>query len=212
MNRRERIGLAEKILRLRRVSTPAGNFLSLSSVAQLLDLPVATARVTARRLEKKGVLARVGPALYANRLAHPTLEQLAGRLWPPSYLSLEWALAHHGLSTQKPYEATCVTLQRPRRVQTFLGTLRYFHLSRPLFFGYRKEKLPLGVETWIAEPEKALLDWIYLRRRAGDPIALDEIQWEACRRHVLQRYARGFPPFVQAIVDQKARRVRMARR
>ena len=27
-----------------------------------------------------------------------------------------------------------------------------------------------GIEAWIAEPEKALLDWIYLRRRAGESI------------------------------------------
>ena len=95
-----------------------------------------------------------------------------------------------------------MTLERPGRVRTVLGVLSYSHVSRPLFFGFRKEKLPQGAEAWVAEPEKALLDWIYLRRRAGEPIALDEIDLRPCRRTILERNARAFPPFVQAIVKR----------
>jgi predicted transcriptional regulator of viral defense system len=186
-------GPAEKIMALAKLPKPAGNFVSLSSLAQLLELPLPSARIAARRLEKKGVLTRVGPGLYANHLADPSLEQLAGLLWPPSYLSLEWAMAYHGVSTQKPSEATCVTLQRPRRVQTALGILSYFHLSRPLFFGFKKEKVHAGIEAWVAEPEKALLDWVYLRRRAGEPVALDEIDRRLLRPTVLKRYQQAFP-------------------
>ena len=200
-----RVGPAEKILILAKMPRPAGNFLSLSSLSQLLGLPIVSARVAARRLEKKGVLARVGPGLYANRLAEPTLEQLAGLLWPPSYLSLEWALAYHGLSAQKPHEATSVTLGRPRRLQTVLGTLSYAHLSKALFFGFRKETVQPRVEAWVAEPEKALLDWIYLRRLAGEPIALDEIQTGRLRRGRLRRYGQRFPAFVRRLVAETVR-------
>jgi predicted transcriptional regulator of viral defense system len=198
--KRWRTGLAEKILILAKLPQPAGNFLSLSSLAQLLDLPLPSARVAAKRLEKKNVLSHVGPALYANLLADPSLEQLASLLWAPSYLSLEWALAYHGLSTQKPSLATCVTLHRPRRVKTVLGTLHYSHLSKSLFFGFRKETIRPGVETWVAEPEKALLDWIYLRRRSGEPVALDEIDVRPLRPALLKRYQKAFPAFVQAVV------------
>ena len=192
-----RTGQAQKIMILTKLPRPDGNFLSLSSLSHLLGLPLQSTRIAARRLEKKGALARVGPGLYANLLADPTLEQLAGLLWAPSYLSLEWALAHHGLSAQKPSEATCVTLHRPRRVQTALGTLSYFHVSKPLFFGFRKETIRPGVETWVAEPEKAFLDWIYLRRRAGEPIALDEFDLRILRPKILRRYQKAFPPFVR---------------
>jgi len=132
-------------------------------------------------------------------LAAPSLEQMATLLWTPSYLSLEWALAYHGISTQKPSEATCVTLQRPRRVKTALGTASYFHLSKPLFFGFRKEAVRPGVEAWVAEPEKALLDSIYLRRRAGEPIALDELNLRLLRPATFKRYQKAFPPFIQRI-------------
>lgn len=193
-----RMDFAEKIVRLTKLRRSGGNFLSLSTLSQLLELPLASARVAARRLEKRGILSRVGPALYANLLAEPSLEQLAVLLWPPSYISLEWALAYHGVITQKPHEMTCVTLQRPRRVRTALGTLSYCHLSKALFFGFRKVSLRPDVQTWLADPEKALLDWIYLRRRAGEAISLEEIDPRACRPRRLARYARLFPTFVQA--------------
>lgn len=194
--KRARTGLGEKLLILSKLPRPAGNFLSLSSLAQVWDLPIQSTRVAAKRMERKNILSRVGPALYANLLADPSIEQLAGLLWPPSYLSLEWALAYHGISTQKPSIATCVTLHRPRNVKTVLGTLSYSHLSKSLFFGFRKEKMRPGVETWIAEPEKAFLDWIYLRRRAGEPVTTHEFDFRCLRAAVLQRYKKPFPTFV----------------
>jgi predicted transcriptional regulator of viral defense system len=192
-----RFSPADKVLALAKLPRPAGNFLSLSSLAHLLDLPLRSARVIARRLEHKNVLRRVGPGLYANLLADPSLEQLAALLWAPAYLSMEWALHYHGISYQKPAEATCITLGRPRRVQTDWGTLSYFHLSKTLFFGFRKEMVRPGLESWVAEPEKALLDWVYLRRRAGEPISFDELHLKTLRSDVLMRYESAFPASVR---------------
>jgi predicted transcriptional regulator of viral defense system len=197
--------LADKLLTLSKLPRPAGNFLTLSSLAHLLELPIASARVAANRLEKKNVLRRVGPALYANLLAEPSIEQLAGLLWQPAYLSLEWALAWHGVSLQRPHDATCVTLGRPRRVISALGALSYFHVSKPLFFGYQKERVRAGVETWIAEPEKALLDWIYLRRRAGEFIALDEMNTKKLDPAKIEKYAVPFPSSVKKVINDLRR-------
>jgi predicted transcriptional regulator of viral defense system len=196
-----RKGPSEKLLTLAKLPRPAGNFVTLSSLAQLLELPLPSARIAAGRLEKKGVLWRVGPGLYANRLADPSIEQLAGILWSPSYLSLEWALAFHGISQQKTSEATCVTLHRPRRVQTPLGTLSFVHVAKSLFFGFKKEPVLPGVESWVAEPEKALLDWIYLRRRAGEPIALDEFRLSLLRPTILKQYSQPFPASVKTHLE-----------
>ena len=90
-----------------------------------------------------------------------------------------------------------MTLQRPRRVRTVLGSLSYAHLSKPLFFGFRKETVRPGVEAWVAEPEKALLDWVYLRRKSGEPIAFDEIDFSRLDPEILKTYSRKFPVTVQ---------------
>ncbi len=199
-----RTGLADKITRLAKLPRPAGNFISLSSLVHLLDLPLASARVAAKRLEAKQILTRVGPGLYANLLAEPSVEQLASLLWRPSYISLEWALAFHGISQQKPAEVTCVTLHRPRRQATALGTLSYAHVSRSLYFGFKKETVRGNQQAYVAEPEKALLDWIYLRRQNAVPIALDELDLRHLRPDVLKQFQKPFPQSVQRVVEQAA--------
>lgn len=172
---------------------PGGNFLSLTSLARLFEVAIASARVIARRYADKGVLRRVGPRLYANFMAAPGREQLAVLLRAPAYLSAEWALGFHGASTQIAADPVCVTLRRPGLVATPWGPIRYHALGRARFFGFRKERLPDGVEVWVAEPEKALLDWLYLSLRRGEPAELGELRWSRLDRERLRRYALSFP-------------------
>ncbi len=77
------------------------------------------------RNQRVGLLCRVGPSLYANLLKSPRGEQLAVILFPPAYLSLNWALSYHGFTQQATPTLTCVTIGRPRRVETFLGGISH---------------------------------------------------------------------------------------
>ncbi len=49
----------------------------------------------------------------------------------------------------------------------------------------------------IAEPEKALLDWVYLQRQEELPTALDELSFKPIDRKKLQKYAAKYPNSVQ---------------
>ena len=49
----------------------------------------------------------------------------------------------------------------------------------------------------IAEPEKALLDWIYLQRQEGLPVVLDELNLNATDKSKLLKYASKYPIPVQ---------------
>jgi len=51
----------------------------------------------------------------------------------------------------------------------------YRKISSELYWGY-EEKATRYNKYLIAEPEKALLDWIYLNRQEGLPTPLDELQ------------------------------------
>lgn len=186
----------EKVRRLAALPRPEGNFLSLTSLAHLFEVAPASARVVARRYEKKAVLRRVGPRLWANLLGAPSREQLAGILHPPAYLSCETALLRCGAITQVPHELVAVTTGRPRLVRTPWGPLRFQHLGKERFFAFGKEILESGAPVWIAEPEKALLDWVYLGQRAGSSPALDEVDPRRLDRARLAAYARRFPPAV----------------
>lgn len=191
----------EKIRRLASLPRPEGNFLSLATLARLFEVSPASARVVARRYERKAALKRVGPSLWANLLGDPTREQLAGVLYQPAYLSCELPLLRCGAITQIPSELVVVTTGRPRRVDTPWGALRFQHVAPPRFFGFRKEALGGRAQTWLAEPEKALLDWVYLGQHEGFPPALDEVDFGRLDHNRLRRYAAKFPPQVAAAIQ-----------
>lgn len=80
--------------------------------------------------------------------------------------------------------------------------LELFPPFQAAFFGFKKQKIRAGIEAWVAEPEKALLDWVYLRRRAGEPVALDEIDWHLLRPAVLKSYLKAFPAWTGRLVKK----------
>ena len=49
----------------------------------------------------------------------------------------------------------------------------------------------------IAEPEKALLDWIYLTLQAGLKLSLDEIEFKSADKQKLAKYASKYPRTVR---------------
>lgn len=78
----------------------------------------------------------------------------------PSYVSLQSALYFHGMISQVPEVTYAVSLARTRRFRTPLGTVSIHHVDPAFFFGYR-DVGPRGAR--IATPEKALVDFVYLR-------------------------------------------------
>jgi predicted transcriptional regulator of viral defense system len=78
-----------------------------------------------------------------------------------SYVSLQSALAYHGMIPEYVPETTCITTGRPTVIETPFGRIRYRHMKRDGFFGYRQ--IESGVQlSFVARPEKALLDLLYL--------------------------------------------------
>jgi hypothetical protein len=50
----------------------------------------------------------------------------------------------------------------------------YRHIHKNLYWGFQIKRMRHG-SYGIAEPEKALLDWVYLQCQEGLPAALDEL-------------------------------------
>jgi predicted transcriptional regulator of viral defense system len=86
---------------------------------------------------------------------------IACTIRPGTYVSLQSALAYHGLIPEYVPETTCVTTGRPLLIESPVGRIRYHHLKREAFWGYTQEQR--GSQTAsVAKPEKALLDLVYL--------------------------------------------------
>lgn len=108
---------------------------------------------------RRGLYALAPP--YQKVKPHPFL--VANRLAPGSYVSLQSALAHYGLIPEFVVTITSVTIRRPGEWETPLGNYIYRHIRSELFFGYERQQVDREQFAFIAKPEKALLDLVYLQ-------------------------------------------------
>lgn len=118
---------------------------------------------------RRGVYALAPP--FRKVKPHPFL--VANRLVRGSYVSLQSALAHHGLIPEAVPVTTSVTALRPARWDTPLGAYEYRHLKEELLFGYQATDVVSDQQAFVATAEKALLDLVHLQPR-GD--ALEYLQ------------------------------------
>jgi predicted transcriptional regulator of viral defense system len=148
-------------------------------------------------LEKRGLITRVADGVYLNKLVRDhSATDFITVLKPNSYVSLESALNHWGLSTQSPVTLTCVTTGKPREYRTPEFAITFRTISKKLFWGF-VEKQTRYSKYRIAEPEKALLDWIYLSLQTGLTPHLDEIDFKVVDKQKLVKYADKYPGTVR---------------
>lgn len=127
---------------------------------------------------------------YRKVQPHPFL--LANRLKKASYVSLQSALAEHGLIPEHVPVVTSVTTGRPEEVRTPIGAFLYQHIKPAWFHGYAARELGHGQTAFVAVPEKALLDLLYLTPGADDRDYLRELRlqnWERINTNTLRQLA-----------------------
>jgi predicted transcriptional regulator of viral defense system len=87
---------------------------------------------------------------------------IANYLYNPSYVSLETALSNYSIIPEVSMAVTSITTKPTRRLKNKHG-LFIFRTVRPeVFTGYYVEKQG-DFDILIAEPEKALVDFLYFR-------------------------------------------------
>lgn len=122
-----------------------------------------------RRLLARGELIRIKKGLYAFgeifRRGPLSRELLANLIYGPSYVSLDYALSHHGLIPERVETVTSVTTGRSREFETPFGRFSYRRLSEHRYsVGATLERD--GDEAFlIATPEKALVDKVWSDKR-----------------------------------------------
>ncbi len=91
---------------------------------------------------------------------HPFL--LANAMKAASYVSLQSALAYYGMIPEYTPVTTSVTTGRPENIGTASGTFYFSHIKKSWFSGYRQVEVMPGQSAFLANPEKCLLDLVYL--------------------------------------------------
>ena len=128
--------------------------------------------------QKKGYLKKIANSFYifANKNLNETeVCFIANKLVDPSYLSLEYALSYYNLIPETVYLMTSVTTRKTKTIKTPISDFQYQPLKENLFFAYKIVELD-GISFKIAEPEKALLDFLYLRSDIKNANDLEELR------------------------------------
>ena len=99
-------------------------------------------------------------APYQTERPHSYL--IANRLVRGSYVSLHMALSHYDLIPEHVAVVTSVTTGRPGKRQNQYGHFTFQHIQAALFFGFEFRQVTQTQWAFVATPEKALLDLIYL--------------------------------------------------
>jgi hypothetical protein len=99
-----------------------------------------------------------------------------------SYVSLQSALAHHGVIPEYVPVTTSVTTGRPERRETPFGSFEYHHIQPGLLTGYRLERLGEGQEALVATPGKALIDLVHLVPGADAKAYLSELRLQSLEK------------------------------
>jgi len=148
---------------------------------RLLRVSPVAARFLVHRYAKRGALLKLRNGLYALSGSPPSELAIANRLYEPSYLSFEFALAYHHLIPEMAYALTSATTRPTRTLAAAERTFEYHRIKPSAFTGYAL--VQAGSETaFVARPEKALVDFLYFvdlkKTSPNDRLSLRGLDWK----------------------------------
>ncbi len=153
-----------------------------------LSVPQATFFSMLKRLTRQNILQKLERDKYmlVGESAHDF--RIANFLYEPSYISLEAALNFHGVLSQFPYEVASMTTRKPVTKTIDEKTYRYARIKKSLFWGYEPIQGFL-----VAQPEKALLDLLYLMSKGLAIVHTDELDTAKLDKMRFTLYVKQFP-------------------
>lgn len=163
-------------------------------LARTLGITSASARVAASRYVKRGLLVRIKRNMYMlhERWKNADLEekfQIANLGQVPSYISLTTALAYYDLTTQMQRDfVESIAIKRTKEILVEQFVFNYTKISKHLYSGFQRQK-----DFFIARPEKALLDAIYLMSLGRYSIDVAAIETHKLNREELAAMSDPFP-------------------
>lgn len=139
---------------------------------------------------KAGLFERLKKGLYGLKTDLPIEEEIANRLYQPSYISFEYALAKYNILPEMVYQVTSATSKPTRTFTIGEKVFSYFTIKEAAYTGYAFVKQENGAFL-IAEPEKALVDYLYFVALGKKPHN-DRLNLTKLNRKKLLSYARFY--------------------
>ena len=189
-----------KLLELRNIRKL---YFGYEEIARVLGINLASARVSASRYVRQGLLVRIKRNMYMMREVWKATSRTEKFLLmnvgqTPSYISLMTALDYYELTTQVQrnfFES--VAVKRTKEIQVDGSVFRYSKIASNLYFGFKKEK-----EFFIATPEKALVDAFYLMSYGRYALDISALDLEKFDKNEITRLSMKFPSKTKNLLNK----------
>jgi hypothetical protein len=139
-----------------------------AQLLKLLGIYSHSTRVQLGRWQKNNKVIKLRKNLYLlnpqYRQIKPSRAFLSKEIYGPSYVSLEYALSFYGLIPERVSDVTCVTTKKTAHFENRFGKFFYQHIKPAAFTGFVEQIDELKLKYFIAVPEKAVVDFIYLNK------------------------------------------------
>jgi len=109
---------------------------------------------------EKGAFVKIRRGLYMLADYPASHYLIANRLYQPSYISFDTALSFYGIIPEIVYAVTSATTETTREFKADNVRFVYHKIKKEAYTGYKSMKY-LDNTILIAEPEKALADYLY---------------------------------------------------
>ena len=180
-----------KHLRLNNISK---FYFGYEDIAKALGISAGSAKVTAGRYVKQGILVRVKRNMYVLRSTWKAAGReekflLANLGQVPSYISLMSALDYYEITTQVQrnfFESSAI--KRTKEIEIDGSIFKYIKINSAYYFGFKREK-----DFFIATPEKALVDAFYLMSFGRYSLDISALSAEKLDKESIQRISKAFP-------------------
>jgi len=119
----------------------------------------------------------------------------------PAYVSFWSALYEHGMIEQIPRRISVASLDRARLIETAVGAYGIHHIAPGLFGGHEGSQ----ASGYLASPEKALFDAVYVRAASGSRAFFPELSLPGDLKHrELRRWTKRIEsPRLRTLVSRR---------
>jgi predicted transcriptional regulator of viral defense system len=135
---------------------------NINTFANIIDKDKTYAKMHLNRLKNRGIVKQIQRNVYTVQ-EDPLV--ISSRIVWPSYISLWAAFRYHNLTEQIPSKISVITTRSKSRenIQIMNTTIIFEKIRPSWFFGFSKIKIQ-DFEVFMAEPEKAIIDAVLLKK------------------------------------------------
>lgn len=179
-------------------------FFTTEDLKKSFNLKKESLKKTLGRLVKRKLLKKISRGIYVMAGQRADFKKIASQLYAPyAYISFESALSAYGIMSQIPYTITMATWKTTKTIPFFESEIALRKIKKELFFGYS-----LKDEAFIAEPEKALLDTLYLKSKGLISLNEEELNLGDLSKKKFLKMSQKFPPNVQNKAKRLAKKIK----